>query len=168
VYVIQTKEPKTKKLDWKKTDQLNLFYLCHTTLLGIQKLTLHRGQGNHNYVVANSRLETVVVVDEISCVTKRFGSRTHKKLSGVNFIRNFIRWNYNRAWNLLSRGEHRQNQEYWISCRIPAFFWIRIGFGYLFLKKIGSVRIRIFAWFLQRNFPESDSRCHKWWCCYFV
>ena len=24
-------------------------------------------------------------------------------------------------------------------------------------------RIRIFVWFLKRNFPESDSRCHKWW-----
>jgi len=46
------------------------------------------------------------------------------------------------------------------------FFWIRNGFGYLFLKKMDQDRIdriRIFVWFLKRNFPESDSRCHKWW-----
>jgi len=35
------------------------------------------------------------------------------------------------------RGEHGQDQD-WMSCRILAIFWIRIGFGYLFLKKIGS------------------------------
>jgi len=33
--------------------------------------------------------------------------------------------------------EHGQDQV-WISCRILAIFRIRIGFGYLFLKKIGS------------------------------
>jgi len=36
-----------------------------------------------------------------------------------------------------SRGEHGQDQD-WISCRILAIFWIRIGFGQPFLKKIGS------------------------------
>ena len=36
--------------------------------------------------------------------------------------------------SLATRGEHGQDQD-WISCRILAIFWIRIGFGYLFLKK---------------------------------
>jgi len=32
-------------------------------------------------------------------------------------------------------------------------------------------RISMLVWFLQRNFPECDSRRHKWWwqcfLCYF-
>jgi len=39
---------------------------------------------------------------------------------------------------------------------------------YSFLKKFDQVRIRIFVWFRWRNFPECDSRCHKWWCCCFL
>jgi len=43
------------------------------------------------------------------------------------------------------RGEHGQDQD-WIFCRILAIFWIRIGFGYLFLKKkMDQDRIRIFV-----------------------
>jgi len=38
---------------------------------------------------------------------------------------------------LYTTGEHRQDQD-WISCRILATFWIRIGFRYLFVKKVGS------------------------------
>jgi len=38
---------------------------------------------------------------------------------------------------MTSRGEHGQDGD-WISCRILATFSIRIGFGYSFLKKIGS------------------------------
>jgi len=45
------------------------------------------------------------------------------------------------------------------------FFRIRIGCGYLFLKKYC---IRIFLWFQLRNFPESDSKCHKWWWQYSI
>jgi len=54
---------------------------------------------------------------------------------------------------LSNRGEHGQDQD-WISCRILAIFsdqdWIWI-----------------LVWFLQLNFSESDSRCHKlWWQCF--
>jgi len=38
---------------------------------------------------------------------------------------------------LQARGEHGQDQD-WISCRILAIFWTRIGFGFSFLKKNGS------------------------------
>jgi len=41
---------------------------------------------------------------------------------------------YNHRCN---RGEYGQDQD-WISSRILAIFWIRIVFGYLFLKKTGS------------------------------
>jgi len=65
------------------------------------------------------------------------------------------------TWNL---AEVRMNR---IRIGYPAeylrFFRIRIGFRYTFLKNLDQDRIRIFVWFLRRNFLESDSRCHKWW-----
>jgi len=42
---------------------------------------------------------------------------------------------------------------------------IRIGYPAGYLRFFW---IRIFVWFLKRIFPESDSRCHKWWCCCFL
>jgi len=43
------------------------------------------------------------------------------------------------------------------------FFGIRIGYGYLFLKKIGSGQSRIFDWFLY-----SYSKNSKWFCHYVL
>jgi len=49
------------------------------------------------------------------------------------------------------------------------FFWIRIGFGYLFLKKIGSRQEQDICLISITKFPwESDARCHKWWCLCFL
>jgi len=46
------------------------------------------------------------------------------------------------------------------------FFGWGLDLDIYFWKKLD--RIRIFVWFLWRNFSESDSRCHKWWCCCFL
>ena len=43
------------------------------------------------------------------------------------------------------------------------FFRIRIGFGYSLLKTFGSGQVQDISLILQLNFPESDSRCDKWW-----
>jgi len=48
------------------------------------------------------------------------------------------------------------------------FFGSGLDLDIYFWKKLDQGWIRIFVWFLQRNFPESDSRCHKWWCCCFL
>jgi len=42
------------------------------------------------------------------------------------------------------------------------FFWIRIGFGYLFVKKVGSEQDQDICLISTTKFStESDSRCHK-------
>ena len=44
------------------------------------------------------------------------------------------------------------------------FFGSGLDLDIDFWKKLDQDRIRIFVWFLQRNLPENDSRCHKlWW-----
>jgi len=48
------------------------------------------------------------------------------------------------------------------------FFGSGLDLDIDFWKKMDQDRITIFVWFLQRNFPESDSRCRKWWCSCFL
>ena len=43
------------------------------------------------------------------------------------------------------------------------FFGPGLDLDTYFWKKLDQDRIRILVWF-QGNFPESGSKCHKWWC----
>jgi len=110
----------------------SLFALGYTTAqLTRKKLFENEELNRPNLSVLCDAANTNNVQKQETSVWTHFKSRSD---SNCAFLCSFAIWCQSEETNW---GEHGQDQD-WISCRILVFFWIRIGFGYSFLKKIGS------------------------------